>query len=69
MKQALKFILLLVHYVVVAVTTYYIGDIMSRDTTGVGILPNGIVLLALIVSLISHTKQFILSLKNKHTSL
>ena len=69
MKLALKFLLLLVHYVVVAVICYYIGDLMTKDTSGVGIAPNAIFLLLLIVSIISHTKQFILSFKNKNTQL
>ncbi len=65
MKLALKFLLLLVHYVVVAVMCYYIGDLMSKDTSGVGIAPNALILTGLIVSIIMHTKQFILSFKNK----
>ena len=65
MKQALKFLLLLVHYVVVAVIVYYIGDLMTKDVSGVGVGPNTLVLLLLIISVISHTKQFILSFKNK----
>jgi len=65
MKLALKFLLLLVHYIVVAVICYYIGDLMSKDTSGVGIAPNALMLLLLIISIISHTKQFILSFKNK----
>lgn len=69
MKLALKFLLLLVHYVVVAVMCYYIGDLMSKDTSGVGIGPNALVLLFLIISIISHTTQFILSFKNKNTQL
>jgi len=69
MKLALKFLLLLVHYIVVAVICYYIGDLMSKDTSGVGILPNAIFLIFLIISVISHTKHFILSFKNKNTQL
>ena len=65
MKQALRFLLLLLHYAVVAVICYYIGDLMSKDTSGMGILPNTIFLLGLIISTIMHTKQFILSFKNK----
>ena len=69
MKQALKFLLLLIHYVVVAVIVYYLGDLMSKDTSGVGVGPNALVLLLLIISVIQHTKQFILSFKNKNTQL
>jgi hypothetical protein len=69
MKLALKFLLLLVHYVVVAVTCYYIGDLMSKDTSGAGIAPNAVFLICLIISIISHTSQFILSFKNKNTQL
>lgn len=65
MKQALKFLLLLIHYVVVAVICYYIGDLMTKDVSGVGVAPNALVLLGLIVSVIMHTKQFIFSFKNK----
>lgn len=65
MKQALRFILLLVHYVVVAVIVYYVGDLITKDTSGVGVGPNALVLLLLIISVIQHTKQFILSFKNK----
>lgn len=65
MKQALRFILLLIHYVVVTVIVYYLGDLMSKDTSGVGVGPNALVLLLLIISVIQHTKQFILSFKNK----
>lgn len=69
MKLALKFLLLLVHYVVVAVIVYYVGDLMTKDTSGVGVGPNALVLLLLIISVIQHTKQFILSFKNKNTQL
>lgn len=69
MKQALKFLLLLIHYVVVAVMCYYIGDLMTKDTSGVGIAPNAVFLICLIISLITHTKNFILSFKNKNTQL
>ena len=65
MKLALKFLLLLIHYVVVAVIVYYIGDLMTKDVSGVGVAPNALVLLLLIISVISHTKQFIFSLKNQ----
>jgi len=63
MKLVLKFLLLLIHYVVVAVIVYYIGDLMTKDVSGVGVAPNALMLLCLIISVISHTKQFILSLK------
>ena len=69
MKLALQFLLLLIHYVIVAVICYYIGDLMSKDVSGVGILPNAIALIFLIISIISHTQQFILSFKNKNTQL
>lgn len=69
MKQALRFLLLLVHYVVVAVIVYYVGDLMTKDTSGVGVGPNALVLLLLIISVIQHTKQFILSFKNKTEQL
>ena len=59
MQTALRFILLLLHLAVVAIIVYYLGGIMSRDTSGVGIAPNIIVLIALIISVISHIKQFI----------
>jgi len=65
MKLALKFLLLLIHYVIVSVMCYYVGDLMSKDTTGVGVVPNALILTGLIVSIIMHTKQFILSFKNK----
>jgi hypothetical protein len=65
MKQVLKFLLLLIHYVIVAVIVYYIGDLMTKDVSGIGVAPNALVLLLLIISIISHTKQFILSFKNK----
>lgn len=65
MKLAFRFLLLLLHYVVVAIICYYIGDLMSKDTTGIGILPNAIFLTLLMISIILHTKQFILSLKNQ----
>ena len=70
MKLALKFLLLLLHYIVVAVICYYIGDMMSKDVSGKGILPNAIVLIGLIITIIEHTKRFILTFfKNKKTQL
>jgi len=36
---------------------------MTKDVSGVGVAPNALMLLCLIISVISHTKQFILSLK------
>ena len=65
MKLALKFLLLLIHYVVVAIIVYYIGDLMTKDVSGVGVGPNALVLLLLVISVISHTKEFIFSFKNK----
>lgn len=64
MNTALRFILLLLHLAVVAIIVYYLGDIMSRDASGVGIVPNIIVLIALIITVIQHTKQFIIHFKN-----
>jgi hypothetical protein len=69
MKYALKFLLLLLHYAIVAIVCYYIGDLMSKDTSGIGIVPNAIFLLCLIISIITHTKNFILSFKNQKTQL
>ena len=69
MKLALKFLLLLLHYAIVAIVCYYIGDLMSKDISGIGIAPNLLFLIFLIISIITHTKNFILSFKNQKTQL
>jgi uncharacterized membrane-anchored protein len=64
MKLALNFILLLIHYVVSALLCAYIGDYISQPLNIGLVLLGGLSFSLIMVSLIKHTSQFILRIKN-----
>jgi hypothetical protein len=63
MKMALKTILLLLHFIIVCIAMYYLGDFMSQPINILLILGCGLIYSGLMISIIAHTYQFILSLK------
>jgi hypothetical protein len=69
MKQALRFILLLLHIALSGVAMYYIGDYGSQPINILLILLGGLVYSAILITISLHVYQFILSFKNKTTQL
>ena len=65
MKIAIKFILLLFHFGIVSLVTYYVGDQISKPINIELIFFVAFIYLFIIVGLISHVKHFILSFKNQ----
>lgn len=69
MQTAFRFILLLVHFAVAAVTVYYIGDLISQEKDMVSVLLLGLSLSLMMVSIIKHIGNFLSFIKNKTTQL
>lgn len=69
MKQALRFILLVLHIALAGVVMYYIGDFMSQPINILLILLAGLVYSGIMITISLHVYQFILSFKNKTEQL
>lgn len=69
MKQALKFLLLLLHVMLFTVMVYYGGDFISQKVNILLVLTGVVVWAAMIITLVLHTSEFISSFKNKTNQL
>lgn len=64
MNLALRFILLVTHFILVGIMVYYIGDLMSQSLNILLVLGMWIAVVALIVTIIKHCLEFIIHFKN-----
>lgn len=69
MQTALRFLLLLTHSAVSAVLMYYIEDLMSQPIDMGSLLALGLALSLVMISIIKHTGNFLLFIKNKKPQL
>ena len=65
MKLVLKFILLLIHFGIVSLLTYYLGEQISKPMDISLVLSVLIAYVIIIMGVIAHVKNFILSFKNQ----
>ena len=69
MTTTFRFILLLIHVAISAISVYYIGDLMSQQLDMFSVLALGLLLSLIMISIINHTKNFLLFIKNKTKQL